>query len=267
MSLAIVDTGKPLPRVDILGVGVSAVSMQMALDRIDRWIARREPNFVCVASTHSVNEFHDDPRLREISRRAGMITPDGMPLVWISRLRGFRHVERVYGPDLMAAVCARSMDRGYRHFLYGGRSAEVVERLRDNLTRRFRGLNVVGAYAPPLRPLTAREDDEVVDLINRAAPDIVWVGTGAPRQEFFMGSHVGRLCAPVMIGVGAAFDFHSGMKRQAPRWMMRCGLEWLFRMGQEPRRLGPRYLVNNPKFLLRTIKQLVGEAGFGAVTR
>lgn len=255
------DAGKPFPRVDILGVGVSAITMEMALHRIDRWIARREPHYVCVATTHSINECHDDSRLREINQRAGMVTPDGMPLVWISHLRGFRHVERVYGPDLMAAVCARSVTAGYRHFLYGGWPPDVVEKLCANLRQRFAGLKIVGTHVPPRRPLTAEEDEEIVAKINNAGPDIVWVGIGAPRQELFMGEHIGKLHAPVLVGVGAAFDFHAGTKRQAPRWMMRSGLEWLFRLLQEPRRLGPRYLVNNPRFIVRALLQTIRHDG------
>lgn len=247
------DRDQPFARVDILGVGVSAITMKMALDRIDRWIARREPHYVCVATTHSINACQDDPRLREINRGAGMVTPDGMPLVWISRLRGFRYVERVYGPDLMAEVCARSVATGYRHFLYGGWPPDVVEKLSSNLRRRFAGLKIVGTLAPPRRPLTAAEDQGIVDMINRVRPDIVWVGTGAPRQELFMSEHIGKLHAPVLIGVGAAFDFLAGTRRQAPPWMRRSGLEWLFRLVQEPRRLGPRYLVNNPRFVARML--------------
>jgi N-acetylglucosaminyldiphosphoundecaprenol N-acetyl-beta-D-mannosaminyltransferase len=251
------DNGEPFARVDILGVGVSAITMKMAVNRIDHWIARHEPHYVCVATTHSINECQNDPRLREINRGAGMVTPDGMPLVWISHLRGFRYVERVYGPDLMAAVCAQSIARGYRHFLYGGWPPDVVEKLSANLCRRFAGLKIVGTHVPPRHPLTAAEDEDIVTKINSTRPDVVWVGTGAPRQEVFMGDHVGKLRAPVLIGVGAAFDFHAGTRRQAPRWMMRSGLEWLYRLAQEPRRLAPRYLVNNPRFVARVIMRSI----------
>jgi N-acetylglucosaminyldiphosphoundecaprenol N-acetyl-beta-D-mannosaminyltransferase len=170
---------------------------------------------------------------------------------------GFRHVERVYGPDLMLAVCEHSAKRGYRHFFYGG-APGVTEKLAVQLRSRFPGLQVAGTYSPPFRPLTPEEDREVVERINSSQPDIVWVGIGAPKQERWMAEHVGRLCAPVLIGVGAAFDFHGGLKKQAPRWMQKSGLEWSFRLMSEPRRLWRRYLVNNPFFLWLIFLQALG---------
>ncbi len=244
---------------DILGLRVSAIDVEQALATIDGWIERRAPHYVCVSNVHSVMESWDDPSLRRIHNEAGLVTPDGMPLVWISRRRGFDHVRRVYGPDLMLALCAHSVPRGYRHFFYG--SAEgVPERLAERLRARFPGLHVAGAYAPPFRPLTPEEDARVVAQINRARPDVVWVGLGMPRQERWMHAHVGRLEAPVLIGVGAAFDFHAGLKRQAPRWMQRAGLEWLFRLLTEPRRLWRRYLSHNPRFVWLMLMQALGLA-------
>jgi N-acetylglucosaminyldiphosphoundecaprenol N-acetyl-beta-D-mannosaminyltransferase len=237
-----------IERADILGVGVSAVNMAMAVDTIEAWVSRGEAHYVCVTGVHGVMESHRRKALREIHNSAGLVAPDGMPLVWLSRLKGFRHVTRVYGPDLMLAVCERSVRHRYRHYLYGG-APRVGERLAENLRLRFPGLNVVGIHSPPFRELEPKEDQVVVDEINRARPHIVWVGISTPRQEVWMAKHVGQLHAPVLIGVGAAFDFHAGTKRQAPRWMMRAGLEWLFRLIQEPKRLGPRYVVNNPLFL------------------
>jgi len=206
---------------------------------------------------HTVMECQRDPALKRIHNRSGMTTPDGMPLVWLSRLHGHRHVSRVYGPDLLIAVCQESIRAGYRHFFYGGAEG-VPEALAAALLRRFPGLVVAGTYSPPFRPLTPEEDEQIVAMINRARPDIVWVGLGAPKQEYWMAEHVGRLEAPVMVGVGAAFDFHSGRKKQAPRWMQRSGLEWLFRLLTEPRRLWRRYLINNPLFLWLVALQLLG---------
>jgi N-acetylglucosaminyldiphosphoundecaprenol N-acetyl-beta-D-mannosaminyltransferase len=183
-----------------------------------------------------------------------LVTPDGMPLVWLSRLMGFRDVERVYGPDLMLAVCERSTARGYRHFFYGG-APGVAEKLVVRLQSRFPGLQVAGIDSPPFRHLTLQEDRAVVEHINTARPDIVWVGIGTPKQERWMAMHVGQLSAPVLIGVGAAFDFHAGLKKQAPRWMQRSGLEWSFRLMTEPRRLGRRYLINIPWFLWSVLLQ------------
>ena len=244
-------------RVNVLGVGVSAVNMRQALDAIDEWIARRQQHYVCVTGVHGVMECQRDDDLRRIHNAAGMVTPDGMPLVWLSRLRGCSHVRRVYGPDLMLAVCARSTQMGYKHFLYGG-ADDVPQQLGDSLRRRFPGLCIVGAYSPPFRPLTEEEDTQIVQMINQAAPDVVWVGLSTPKQECWMAAHLGRIDAPVLIGVGAAFDFHAGRKKQAPRWMQHSGLEWLFRLVTEPRRLWHRYLVYNPLFVLLVLLQALG---------
>jgi N-acetylglucosaminyldiphosphoundecaprenol N-acetyl-beta-D-mannosaminyltransferase len=241
-------------RVDILGVQVSAINMAQALDAIGDWIATRRREYVCVTGVHGIMESRRDEGLARVHNAAGLVTPDGMPLVWLSRWKGFRHVERVYGPDLMLALCDRSLASGYRHFFYGGRD-EVVRRLIERLGRRFPGLRVAGSYAPPFRSLSPEEDARVVRLINDADPDIVWVGLSTPKQERWMAEHRGRLAAPALIGVGAAFDFHAGVKRQAPRWMQRSGLEWLFRLLSEPRRLWRRYLINNPAFVAGVVGQ------------
>jgi N-acetylglucosaminyldiphosphoundecaprenol N-acetyl-beta-D-mannosaminyltransferase len=246
-----------IERANILGVGVSAINRAIALEIIDQWISRREAHYICVTTVHGVVESYADPELRAIHNAAGLVTPDGMPLVWLSRLQGFRHVERVYGPDLMLDVCGHSVANGIRHFLYGG-GPGIVERLAKNLTARFPELQIVGTYAPPFRDLTPAEDANVTRLISTAKPDIVWVGIGTPKQERWMAHHAKRIGAPVVIGVGAAFDFHAGVKRQAPRWMMRAGLEWLFRLAHEPRRLARRYLIGNPRFLLLVLFQMLG---------
>jgi N-acetylglucosaminyldiphosphoundecaprenol N-acetyl-beta-D-mannosaminyltransferase len=250
-------------RANILGVGVSAVDMAMALRAIEGWIARREPHYICVTTVHGVMESQRDENLRRIHNAAGLVTPDGMPLVWLSRLMGFRHVERVYGPDLMLAVCERSTAKGYRQFFYGG-GPGVAEKLAVRLQSRFPGLKLAGTCSPPFRPLTAEEDRAVVERINAAQPDIVWVGISTPKQERWMAEHVGRLSAPVLVGVGAAFDFQAGLKRQAPRWMQKSGLEWLFRLLMEPRRLWRRYLINNPWFLWLILLQVLGREPYAS---
>jgi N-acetylglucosaminyldiphosphoundecaprenol N-acetyl-beta-D-mannosaminyltransferase len=242
---------------NILGVGVSAINMQMALDTIHKWIQRRESHYVCLTGVHGVIASYRNEAIRKVHNSAGLVTPDGMPLVWLSRFLGFSHVERVYGPDLMLAVCEQSQRHGYRHFFYGG-GPGVGETLAKRLRSRFPGLQIAGIYSPPFRALSADEDEAVLIQINHARPDIVWVGISTPKQEVWMAEHVKRLSAPVLIGVGAAFDFHSGIKRQAPRWMMGVGLEWLFRLLSEPRRLGPRYLVNNTLFLGLIVLQVFG---------
>lgn len=245
-----------ISRANILGVGVSAINLPIALKTIEDWIAHRAPNYVCVTGVHGVMESHRSSELREIHNRAGLVTPDGMPLVWLARLMGFREVARVYGPDLMLAICERSIARGWRHFLYGGAPA-VPELLARKLSERFAGIGIAGMYSPPFRPLTANEDQDIVARINDSGADIVWVGLSTPKQERWMAAHRAALRVPVLIGCGAAFDFHAGLKAQAPRWIQRSGLEWMFRLLSEPRRLGPRYLVNNPLFVGLIIRQLL----------
>jgi N-acetylglucosaminyldiphosphoundecaprenol N-acetyl-beta-D-mannosaminyltransferase len=246
-----------IERVNVLGVGVSAITMARALDVIDDWIRQRQPHYICVTGVHGVMESQQDEELRRIHNAAGLVTPDGMPLVWLSHLRGRRFVQRVYGPDLLLAACEHSLSTGYRHYFYGGAEG-VPEQLASRLQRRYPGLQVAGTCSPPFRPLSAEEDEQIVQQINAANADIVWVGLGTPRQERWMAAHVDRLTAPVLVGVGAAFDFHAGLKRQAPRWMQRSGLEWLFRLLMEPRRLARRYLVNNPRFVFLVLLQSLG---------
>lgn len=242
-------------RADILGVGVSAINMEDAVALIEHWIATRVPTYVCVTSVHGIIESLGHPRLRKIHNDAGLVTPDGMPLVWMSRWLGFDRTRRVYGPDLMRTLTTLSVSRGYRHFYYGGDHG-VADRLKQTLIRSHPGLQVVGTLTPPFRPLSPEEDDAVIAQINAAKPDIVWVGLSTPKQEFWMAAHVGRLDAPVLIGVGAAFDFLAGTKKQAPRWMRRSGLEWLFRLLQEPRRLWRRYFTSVPQFMILAGQQL-----------
>jgi len=244
-------------RTNILGVGVSAINPDMAVDTIDGWIAGGRQSYVCVTGVHGVIESQSDQDLRRILNQAGLVTPDGMPLVWVSRLRNSRSVSRVYGPDLMAEVCAKSVAKGHRHFLYGG-APGVAERLADQLRQRYPGIEIAGLYVPPFRPLTPAEDEAVIEQINASKADIVWVGLSTPKQEYWMAAHLGRLDASVMVGVGAAFDFLAGVKTQAPRWMQRSGLEWLYRLVTEPRRLWRRYLTIVPLFLILITLESLG---------
>jgi N-acetylglucosaminyldiphosphoundecaprenol N-acetyl-beta-D-mannosaminyltransferase len=244
-------------RVNVLGVGVSAIDLPMALNVIGRWISAADQQYVCVTGVHGVMESQRDAELRRIHNEAGLVTPDGMPLVWISRLKGFKGVSRVYGPDLLLACCERFLSQQCRHFFYGAAEG-VAELLGTRLASRFPGLVVAGSFSPPFGALSPQEDREIVTMINAAEPDIVWVGLSTPKQERWMKEHVGRVNAPVLIGVGAAFDFHAGLKPQAPRWMQRTGLEWFFRMITEPRRLGRRYMVNNPLFVINLFLQWTG---------
>lgn len=247
-------------KVDILGVGVSAVNMDDTVATLEGWIAARAQEYVCVTGVHGVMESQDNERLRSIHNNAGMVAPDGMPLVWCARLMGQARTQRVYGPDLMRMMTRVSSQRGYRQFYYGGGEG-VADQLAKQLSKTYPGLNVVGTWCPPFREPTPDEDGEVVDQINAARPDILWVGLSTPKQELWMADHVRRLNVPVMIGVGAAFDFLAGNKRQAPPWMQRNGLEWLFRLGSEPRRLWRRYAYIVPGFLLRIIPHFIARAG------
>jgi len=240
--------GQPQAYANVLGVRVHALTIPKAVDTIDRWIQTREPNFVTVTGVHGVIESQRDPKLKAIHNRAGMVVPDGMPMVWANFLQGNRDVSRVYGPDLMLAVCEAAVEKGYKFFFYGGAEG-VPELLKEKLSDRFPGLQIVGTYSPPFRPLTDEEDAEICAMIDASGADIVWIGLSTPKQEKWMDAHRGKFEAPVMVGVGAAFDFHSGLKSQAPKWMQRSGLEWLYRLLCEPRRLGKRYLINNPTFL------------------
>lgn len=242
--------------VNVLGVRVNAINMNLTLDMIGNWISNGIRNYVCVRDVHGVVRCQESETLRRIHNQAGLVTPDGVPLVWLARLAGFRNVERVCGRDLMLALCERSAATGYRHFLYGA-APGIAQRLAANLQRRFPGLRIVGTYSPPFRPLTALEEDDITSIINTARADVVWVGLSTPKQEEWMARYVSRLNG-VLIGVGAAFDFHAGAVKQAPRWMQRSGFEWLFRVLMEPRRLWRRYGIVIPLFLLHTFNQVVG---------
>jgi N-acetylglucosaminyldiphosphoundecaprenol N-acetyl-beta-D-mannosaminyltransferase len=236
------------PRVDVLSVPVCATTMARALDRVSSWIEDRDPHFVTFTGVHGVMESQSDPELLLIHQQAGMVCPDGMPMVWSSRLAGVKDVTRVYGPDFMLAMSERSAERGYSSFFYGGNDG-VAEQLADALRARFAGMPVAGTWCPPFRPLTDEEKVEVVTMINGSGADMVWVGLSTPKQERWMAEFLPLLDVPVLLGVGAAFDIHSGNLRQAPPFLQKAGLEWLYRLAMEPRRLWRRYLHNNPRFV------------------
>jgi N-acetylglucosaminyldiphosphoundecaprenol N-acetyl-beta-D-mannosaminyltransferase len=245
------------PRVNVLGVGVSAINMDLALARIAEAVAAKTKGYVCVTGVHGVSEAQNDPAFRQILNRCFLCTPDGMPLVWVGRLQGQKHMDRVYGPDLMLAVMQESERKGWRHYFYGGANGTAVT-LKEKLTARFPKLQVVGTYEPPFRPLNAEEQSALRETVRLARPDMLWVGLSTPKQERFMAEYLPKLDVTLMFGVGAAFDFHAGKVRQAPRWMQRSGLEWFFRLCSEPKRLWKRYFKNNPLFLGRIFCQFTG---------
>jgi N-acetylglucosaminyldiphosphoundecaprenol N-acetyl-beta-D-mannosaminyltransferase len=234
-------------RVSILGVDVSAVAYEATIDRLLAAIERRERLRVHFCTVHTVIEATRDERLRTRLNDAELVAPDGMPLVWVARLRG-RQIERVCGPDLMPALLDRGRAIRARHFLYGG-APGVADRLAARMRSRFPGVEIVGTYSPPFRPLTEEEDADVVRMLDESGADCVWVGLGSPRQEHWLAEHRDRLAAPLLLAVGAAFDFHAGTKRRAPRFMQRTGTEWLFRLASEPRRLIGRYVRTNTLFV------------------
>jgi N-acetylglucosaminyldiphosphoundecaprenol N-acetyl-beta-D-mannosaminyltransferase len=246
-------------RVGILGVDVSAINVDDAVATIERWIAERSQNYVCITGVHGVMESQRNERLRQIHNRAGLVTPDGMPLVWLARLFGNKRIRRVYGPDLMRKMTKISELRGYRQFYYGGAEG-VADRLKEVLLASYPNLEVSGTHCPPFRELSRQEEQAIVDSINAARPDVVWVGLSTPKQELWMADRLGILEAPVLIGVGAAFDFLAGTKRQAPLWMQQSGLEWFFRLCTEPRRLWRRYLRIVPSFLFLASGELAARA-------
>ncbi len=240
------------PRLQVLGVPVSVLAFDEALATIDGWIASGERNYVCTLDVHALMESQSAPDVRNIYRSAAMVAPDGMPLVWLLRRSGYRTADRICGPDLMPAVFRHSQGRGYRHFLYGSSDA-TLSLMEEKLGLKFPGAKIAGSYSPPYRALTCEEEREVDRLVNAADPDIVWVGLGAPKQDRWMAAHRGALKAPVLIGVGAAFDMLAGTVTRAPRFLQRTGCEWMFRLAQEPRRLTRRYLESNTKFAMMVI--------------
>jgi N-acetylglucosaminyldiphosphoundecaprenol N-acetyl-beta-D-mannosaminyltransferase len=244
-------------RINVLGVGISGINLDLTVQEIERWIQAGERHYVNVCTVHTVMECRNDAQLRAILNRSGLSTPDGMPLVWLSRLQGFANAGRVYGPDLMLALCERSQMTGHRHFFYGG-APGVAELLARNLRSKYPGLVVAGTYSPPFRAKALLESEEVLAKMNETRPDIVWVGLGTPKQDYWVAQHRAPLSASALVAVGAAFDFHAGLLRQAPKWMQKSGLEWLFRLTQEPRRLAFRYLVYNPLFIYLVALQIAG---------
>ncbi len=253
----VADVSNALPKVNMLGVGITPVNLAQAVATLEKWREEGRRDYVCCTSVHGLVEAQRDPEVRRVLNGSGLAIEDGMPLVWWCRHSGFSEAGRVAGSDLLVAMCAIGARRGHRHFFYGG-SARVCENLVSRLTQRFPGLIVAGYRSPPFRPLTEEEDAADIAAINETRPDFVWIGLGMPKQEKWMAQHVGKIDAVALLGVGAAFDFLSGEKPRAPVWMQRSGVEWLFRLIIEPRRLAHRYLVYNSIFVARAAQQFAG---------
>jgi N-acetylglucosaminyldiphosphoundecaprenol N-acetyl-beta-D-mannosaminyltransferase len=250
-------SGPAVERVNVLGVGISILNLESARRIMEETVDAGRKGYIAVTGVHGVSEAQENPDFRRILNDAFLCTPDGMPMVWMCKWAGHSHVNRVYGPDLMELVCQGGIAKERRHFLYGGGNG-VAEKLKANLETKFPGINVVGTYTPPFRALNSEEERALQELVARTKPDYFWVGLSTPKQERFMAAYLPKLDALIMIGVGAAFDFHAGTLKQAPRWMMRWGLEWAYRLYREPKRLWRRYAKNNPLFIARVFLQKTG---------
>jgi N-acetylglucosaminyldiphosphoundecaprenol N-acetyl-beta-D-mannosaminyltransferase len=240
-------------RVNVLGVHVSAIDMDSAVTRIERWVECGDRQYVCATGAHGVIESQKDSELRRIHNESGMTTPDGMPIVWSAHRAGATWVQRVYGPDLVLEIARVGAEKGWSIFYYGGAEG-VADELAATLEERFPGLKTAGTYCPPFRDLTDDERADVETVVNASGATIVLVGLSTPKQERWMSEHRRALTSPVLIGVGAAFDFHTGRVRQAPQWMQRSGWEWAYRVTREPQRLWRRYAVTVPSFLARSVR-------------
>jgi N-acetylglucosaminyldiphosphoundecaprenol N-acetyl-beta-D-mannosaminyltransferase len=245
-----------MPRANLLGIGISAITMAEAISETDNLIKQNGKGYICVTGVHGIMVAQQDALFQRILNESFLTTPDGMPTVWVGRHQGFA-LERVYGPDFMRDFCMYSVGQGYRHFFYGG-SQGVAQALKVSMEKMTPGLKVVGTYTPPFRPLTPSEFDELQSLVEQTDPDIMWIGLSTPKQERFMAEYLDKLNVRVMVGVGAAFDIHTGRIKSAPAWIGKIGMQWLHRLLQERKRLWKRYLINNPKFLWMIFLQLSG---------
>ena len=245
----------PPPRAEILGIALAVSDYEEVIDWMEAMIAAGERGYVTAAAVNLIMAAQEDPEARAAVLGATLAVPDGQPLVWALRALGHRRATRIYGPDLMARFCERAALAGTPIYLYGGRTAAALELLERRLRERFPGLRIVGGFSPPFRALTPEEEERVIAEIDSSGAAIVWVGTGQPKQEKWMLRMRPRLSAPLLAGVGAAFDFHAGLVSQAPRWMQRSGLEWVYRLSREPRRLWRRYARYNPRFVAGFVRQ------------
>lgn len=248
---------QPAGQVNVLGVGIHAVDMQSAASFLNSVIRKGGKGYVCLTGVHGVMEARRNPDLKSIFAKALLVAPDGMPAVWMGRLQGFSTIQRVFGPDLMIDIIGRVEFRTCTHFLCGGEPG-VAEKLREDILQRFPWIRITGTYSPPFRPMTAAEESDLKAKVRSSSPDIIWVGLSTPKQERFMARYLPVLDTKLMIGVGAAFLFHTGALRDSPDWVKHAGLQWLHRLLQEPSRLWKRYLVNNPRFIVCALLQLTG---------
>jgi len=247
----------------VLGIPLATSDYDEVIDWMEAMIAAGARGYVTAAAVNLVMSAREDPETLAAVLGATLAVPDGQPLVWALRALGHTRATRVYGPDLMARFCERAARAGTPMYLYGGRTPEALEMLEGRLRERFPGIRIVGGFSPPFRALSSEEQERVIAAIDSSGAAVVWVGTGQPKQEKWMLQMRGRLAAPLLVGVGAAFDFHAGLVSQAPRWMQRSGLEWAYRLSREPRRLWRRYARYNPRFVACFLRQYLGQLGGG----
>lgn len=253
-------------QVNVLGVGVHAVDMQSVASLVEARIRSGEKGYICLAGVHGIMEAQRDPSMKSIFDEALLVAPDGMPTVWLGHLQGFPAMQRVFGPDLMVEIVGRPEFRDWVHFFCGGELG-VAEKLRDKMLQRFPWVQIAGTYSPPFRPMTAMEERELEARVQSLQPDIIWVGLSTPKQERFMARYLSVLDTKLMIGIGAAFLFHTGAIQDSPIWVKNAGLQWLHRLLQEPSRLWKRYLLNNPRFILCALLQFIGLRRYSLRTR
>ena len=242
-----------MSRPEILGIPFDLIGYDDVLSAIRGWRDRHERRYITITNPHSVLMCHRDPAMKAATTGAALTLPDGVGIMWACAILGYPHRGRVSGPALMLRLCDQGQALGLRHYFYGGADG-VADMLAQRMRNRFPGIQIAGTYCPPFRTVTDEEDAGIVRRINGARPDIVWVGLGAPKQEIWVAAHAGAIDAPAVIGVGAAFDFHSGAVKWAPGWVRRCGLEWAYRLAQNPRRMWRRN-VDSPRFLIKVLAQ------------
>lgn len=252
----VVNSVQNVKRYFISGVSISAVNLKKTVSIIDNWIQNKNKNYIVLTGAHGVVEMQKDSNLMKINNSSGLTTPDGMSVVWVGRLKGHKNIDKVYAPDIMLKVFKNGIDKNYKHYFYGGGEG-LAQGLKNEMELKFPKINIVGTYTPPFRTLNEKEIIEVQNDINDKKPDIVWVGLGCPKQEKWMYKFRDKLNAPVLIGVGAGFDFLSGNKNLASSFIKKSGFEWLFRLINEPKRLWPRYSRVVPTFLLLALKELI----------
>jgi N-acetylglucosaminyldiphosphoundecaprenol N-acetyl-beta-D-mannosaminyltransferase len=252
----------PLPATArVLDISLAISDYDRVVEWMDATVAAGERGYLTAAAVNLVMSAREHAETLDAVLGATLVVPDGQPLVWALHALGHRGATRIYGPDLMAHHCARAAQAGTPIYLYGGRTPQALELLRERLCERFAGLEIVGGYSPPFTPLTPAEEERVIESIDSSGADVVWVGIGQPKQELWMARMRPRLQAPLLVGVGAAFDFHAGLVPQAPAWMQRNGLEWTYRLAHEPRRLWRRYARHNPRFVAAFARQYASQRG------